>query len=296
MSFAVWLTGLSGSGKSAIAAALRDQLHARGVDAAVLESDVLRTQLTPFARYDDQERDFFYSTVAHLGAYLSMQGKPVVFDATANRRAYRDRARGAIARFAEVFVDTPLEVCAARDPKGLYRDGKTTTLPGVQAAYEPPLAPELVIRGDTGAPGDGAALIVALLERRGWLAPGAVLYEAVVEQGLEAMIFADREGIIRLWNARAEAIFGYAASEATGRSLDLIIPQYLRAAHWQGYQRAIAAGRTRSDGKPMLTRATHKDGSKLYVELAFGIVSDKQHGVLGALATARKSSKPQASG
>lgn len=292
MSFAVWLTGLSGSGKSAIGRALRDQLHQRGVDVAVLESDVLRTQLTPFARYDEQERDFFYSTVAHLGAYLSMQGKPVVFDATANRRAYRDSARSCVARFAEVFVDTPLEVCAARDPKGLYRGRKTTTLPGVQAAYEPPLAPELVIRGDTGTPDDGAGLIVALLEQRGWLAQGADLYQAVLEQGLEALIFADREGIIRLWNSRAEEIFGYAASEAAGRSLDLIIPPHLRDAHWQGYHQAIAAGRTRSDGTPMLTRATHKDGSKLYVELAFGIVSDKRQGVLGALATARKASKP----
>ena len=291
MSFAVWLTGLSGSGKSAIARVLRAQLHARGVDAAVLESDVLRTQLTPFARYDERERDFFYSTVAYIGAYLSLQGKPVVFDATANRRAYRDRARCAIARFAEVFVDTPLEVCAARDPKGLYRTGKTTTLPGVQVPYELPLAPELVIRGDTGTPDDGAALVVALLEQRGWLAPQADLCQAVVEQGLAATIFADREGIIRLWNARAQEIFGYAASEAAGRSLDLIIPPHLRAAHWHGYRQAIAAGRTRSDGKPMLTRATHKDGSKLYVELAFGIVSDKRHGVLGALATARTASK-----
>ena len=122
------------------------------------------------------------------------------------------------------------------------------------------------------------------------------LYKAIVEQGPEAIIFADREGLIRLWNARAEQMFGYAAGEALGQSLDLIIPPHLRDAHWQGYRRAIAAGRTRLDGKPMLTRATHKDGSKLYVELAFGIVSDPQRGVLGALATARASSKPQASG
>jgi PAS domain S-box-containing protein len=121
--------------------------------------------------------------------------------------------------------------------------------------------------------------------------PASDLYRAVMEQGLEAMIFADCEGIIRLWNARAEEVFGYAANEAIGRSLDLIIPQHLRAAHWQGYHRAIAAGRIHSDGKPMLTRAAHKDGSKIYVELAFGIVSG-EHGVLGALATARKSLKP----
>lgn len=118
------------------------------------------------------------------------------------------------------------------------------------------------------------------------------LHQAIVEQAPEAVIFADREGVIRLWNARAEEMFGYAAGEAVGRSLDLIIPPHLREAHWRGYRQAIAAGRTRSVGKAMLTRATHKDGSKVYVEVAFGIVSDQGHAVLGALATARKSSKP----
>jgi PAS domain S-box-containing protein len=120
------------------------------------------------------------------------------------------------------------------------------------------------------------------------------LYQAVVEQGPDATIFADREGIIRLWNARAEEMFGYAAGEAAGRSLDLIIPQHLRAAHWEGYRRAIADGHTRSAGKPMLTRATHKDGSKLYVDVAFAIVLDERQGVLGALATARKSTSASA--
>ncbi len=113
------------------------------------------------------DRDFFYESLKNLGAVLIDQGRPVIFDATANRRAYRDAARKRIARFAEVFVDTPLEVCAARDPKGLYR--KASTLPGVQAPYGPPLAPELVVRGAEGTPADAAREIVALLERRGWL-------------------------------------------------------------------------------------------------------------------------------
>lgn len=172
MSFAVWLTGLSGSGKSAIARELVALLHRRGVDAAVLESDVLRTQLTPFASYARGERDFFYAALAHLGAYVAGEGRPVVFDATANLRAYRDAARATIARFAEVYVDTPLEVCAARDPKGLYRsarEGKSAALPGVQAAYEPPLTPEMVVRGDRGTPAQAAGHIEAWLEKRGWL-------------------------------------------------------------------------------------------------------------------------------
>lgn len=169
MSFALWLTGLSGSGKSAIARALLERLHARGVDAALLESDVMRTQLTPFPRYDEADRDFFYSCLAGVGELIVSKGKPVIFDATANRRAYRDAARKSIPRFAEVFVDTPLEVCMARDTKGLYRSGKTAALPGVQAPYEPPLAAELVVHGDRGTPEEGAAAVLALLERRRWL-------------------------------------------------------------------------------------------------------------------------------
>ena len=169
MSFAVWLTGLSGSGKSAIARELRERLHARAVDAAVLESDVMRTQVTPLPKYDEPERDLFYGALVALGAFLAGAGRPVLFDATANRRRYRDAARQAIARFAEVYVDTPLEVCRARDPKGLYRDRKITALPGRQAAYEPPLVPEMVVHGAEGTPAEAAEKILAFLGRRGWV-------------------------------------------------------------------------------------------------------------------------------
>jgi adenylylsulfate kinase len=170
MSFAVWLTGLSGSGKTAIAKVLLGELHTRGVPAAVLESDVIRTQLTPFPTYGEAERDFFYRALADFAARV-VKDRPVIVDATANRRSYRDRARDAIPRFAEVYVSTPVEVCAARDTKGLYQTGATTTLPGVQVSYEPPLSPELVISGARGTPQDGAREIVELLERRGWLKP-----------------------------------------------------------------------------------------------------------------------------
>ena len=170
--FAVWLTGLPASGKSAIARALLQQLQARGTDCAVLESDVLRGLITPRPKYDEAERDLFYAALAHLGDFLVQRGLPVVFDATANRRAYRDAARQRIARFAEVFVSCPLEVCQARDPKGLYRRasaGQTSTLPGAQAGYESPLQPDLVLHSDRTGPAEAAREIVALLERRGWL-------------------------------------------------------------------------------------------------------------------------------
>jgi len=167
MSFAVWLTGLPGSGKSAIAREVLRLLHERGVDASVLESDVMRPQLTPFARYDEADRDFFYGALAHLAVALVEQRRPVVIDATANLRRYRDAARGRIDRFCEVYVDTPLEVCRARDPKGLYR--RASALPGVQAPYEPPLAPEVVLQGDRGTPQQSAAQVLAHLARHGWI-------------------------------------------------------------------------------------------------------------------------------
>jgi PAS domain S-box-containing protein len=116
--------------------------------------------------------------------------------------------------------------------------------------------------------------------------------QSMVDQLPDAVVFADCEGIIGLWNPRAAALFGYSTEEAIGRSLDIIVPEHLRPAHWTGYRRAIAAGHGRPDAKPMLTRAVHKDGSRIYVEFAFAIVLDDAGRVLGAVATARAASRP----
>ena len=173
--FAVWLTGLPSSGKSTLAAALSKQLAARGVDAAVLESDTLRRVLTPHPVYSDLERDAFYGAMACIGKLLVDHGVPVIFDATANRRAYRDRARREIARFLEVYVECPLEVCIARDPKGLYKrgqEGETNTVPGLQADYEPPEHPDLLVRANRDAPEDAARRVIAELAARKYLLAG----------------------------------------------------------------------------------------------------------------------------
>jgi len=166
-SFAVWITGLPASGKSTIAAKLIAQLNARGVDVALLESDELRKIFTPHPRYDPEERDMFYRQMVYIGALLTHHGVPVIFDATANRRVYRDWARKQISKFVEVYVECPLATCIARDPKGIYRrarEGEAQTLPGLQAAYEAPEKPEVVLEGDREAPEDAARRVITKLE------------------------------------------------------------------------------------------------------------------------------------
>lgn len=170
--FAVWITGLPASGKSTIASALNGELLSRGVNVAVLESDALRKVLTPRPHYNDEERDIFYGALAHIGQLLITHGVSVIFDATANRRAYRDRARRNIPRFLEVFVDCPLAVCMQRDPKGIYRRGRrgiATGVPGLQAEYEPPLVPDVVVRGDAEEPARAAHRIVSKLIETGYV-------------------------------------------------------------------------------------------------------------------------------
>ncbi|MFQ5989529.1 MAG: adenylyl-sulfate kinase [Candidatus Methylomirabilales bacterium] len=170
--FAVWITGLPASGKSTVATALARELSTRGIDVAVLESDALRRIFTPDPRYSEEERDIFYGAMTHVGQLLTEHGVPVIFDATANRRAYRDRARQHIPRFVEVYVDCPLDVCMNRDPKGIYhkaQQGEATTVPGLQSAYEPPENPEVRVRGDREAPEMAARRVVAILMEKGYL-------------------------------------------------------------------------------------------------------------------------------
>ena len=173
--FAVWLTGLPASGKSTVARALASELAVNGVRAAVLESDAVRREITPNADYGEAERDAFYATLAYLARVLVSHGVPVIVDATANRRTYRDRARAAIPRFLEAYVRCPLAVCQARDPKGIYRrgaDGTAQNVPGVSAMYEPPLMPEVVIDGERDDPAVAAGRIVSALEKNGFLRRG----------------------------------------------------------------------------------------------------------------------------
>jgi len=113
------------------------------------------------------------------------------------------------------------------------------------------------------------------------------LIRAMVQQASEALIYADRDGMIRLWNSGAEVIFGYKAAEVLGQSLDVIVPERFRQAHWDGFNKALASGEAKYAGRVMTTRSMHKDGSKLYVEMSFGLVRDASGAVVGSLAVGR---------
>lgn len=113
------------------------------------------------------------------------------------------------------------------------------------------------------------------------------LDELILEQTAEAVIYANREGVIERWNAAAVAMFGFGAEEALGQSLDMMIPEHLRKAHWRGFDAAMASGKTRLGGRPTLTRGLHKSGKKLYVEMSFAMVLDDAGSALGSVAVAR---------
>jgi PAS domain S-box-containing protein len=115
----------------------------------------------------------------------------------------------------------------------------------------------------------------------------AALCRGIVEAASEAIIFADRDGRIRLWNRGAELVFGYTPAEVIGQSLDVIIPERLRRAHWDAYDRSLETGRTKHTDRVLTTRSMHKSGSKLYVDLSFGLVKDENGLVLGAFAIGR---------
>ncbi len=107
----------------------------------------------------------------------------------------------------------------------------------------------------------------------------------------EALIFSDLRGFIVRWNHGAEEVFGFSTAEALGQSLDLIIPERMRQAHWEGYHKALARGDVLPGRTSMITRSLHKSGESIYVDMSFAVVKDPQGRVIGSLAVARDASK-----
>jgi PAS domain S-box-containing protein len=113
------------------------------------------------------------------------------------------------------------------------------------------------------------------------------LFRRIVEEMPEAVIFADRHGVVRLWNRGAETMFGYSAVEALGQSLDLIIPERFRARHWDGYRQVMATGVTGYGQRLLAVPAMRKDGQRISIEFSIALLKDDRGEVAGAAAVVR---------
>jgi len=113
------------------------------------------------------------------------------------------------------------------------------------------------------------------------------LYQQIVEGAQDAIIFADQEGIIRLWNSGAESIFGYSGEEALGQSLDLIVPEKLRARHWEGYRTVMATGKTKYGKETLAVPAITKGDNRISIEFTIVLLTNDSGEPLGTAAVIR---------
>jgi adenylyl-sulfate kinase len=171
--FTIWLTGMSGAGKSTVAAGLERALRARALRVEVLDGDVVRTHLTRGLGFSREDRDENIRRVGWVCELLTRNDVVAIAAVISPYRAVRDEVRGRIGRFVEVHMDAPLAVLADRDVKGLYRRamaGEITNFTGVDDPYEPPLAPEVVCRSDgTESPEQSVDRILARVAELGYL-------------------------------------------------------------------------------------------------------------------------------
>jgi len=153
--WAIWLTGLPGSGKTVIARKVKQLLEESAVKVRILQLDEIRKVITPTPTYSEAERDIVYSSLAYMAKLLTQVGTNVIIDATGNRLRYRELARRLIPNFAEVYLQCPLEVCIHREskrqnqfsPRDIYTKSnkEDATVPGVNVPYEEPKAPEIIV-------------------------------------------------------------------------------------------------------------------------------------------------------
>jgi len=170
--FVVWLTGLSGAGKSTIADLLDRRLVALGRHVAVLDGDNLRQGLNADLGFTDADRSENIRRVGEVAALMADSGLIVIVSLISPFQGDRDRARTAVGshRFLEVFVDAPLDVCQRRDPKGMYARALSGTLPrftGIGAGYERPMQPDIHLHTDTTNPAECVAIVIEILRQRG---------------------------------------------------------------------------------------------------------------------------------
>lgn len=175
--FTLWFTGLSGAGKTTISEIVARELTARGSKLEILDGDVVRENLSKGLGFSKEDRDTNIRRIAFVADLLSRNGVPVITAAISPYRAIRREARELMGdRFIEVYIEASVEVCEARDVKGLYakaRSGEIPEFTGVSDPYEVPENPEIALKTAEEEPEESAARLLTYLEER-QLIPAAV--------------------------------------------------------------------------------------------------------------------------
>jgi adenylylsulfate kinase len=173
--FTLWFTGLSGAGKTTIAEIVEKELRARHGKIEVLDGDIVRTNLSKGLGFSRDDRDTNILRIGFVADLLARNGVGVIVSAISPFKEVRDQVRRNIGEdFVEIFVDAPLEVCAERDVKGLYKKAFAGEIPqftGVSDPYEPPAAPELHIKTNEEEPHESSRRVLLKLEELGYLRP-----------------------------------------------------------------------------------------------------------------------------
>ncbi|MDT8307308.1 MAG: adenylyl-sulfate kinase [Anaerolineae bacterium] len=167
--FVVWMTGLSGAGKTTIAHVLVDELKQRGLRVERLDGDVVRQSLTRDLGFSKEDRDKNIERVTFVAKLLSRNGVACVCSFISPYQAVRDMVRAETTNFVEVFVDAPLDVVIARDVKGMYKKaiaGEIANFTGISDPFEAPANPDVHVRTDKQSVEESAQAILAYLEQR----------------------------------------------------------------------------------------------------------------------------------
>jgi adenylyl-sulfate kinase len=175
--FTIWLTGLSGAGKTTIAQRLEQELHAQGLGVEVLDGDVVRTHLSKGLGFSREDRDTNILRIAFVAGLLTHHGAAVITAAISPYAETRRQAREQIGEFVEVYVCCPLEELSRRDVKGLYARalrGEIANFTGVSDPYEAPEHPDVVVETDRETVEESVTKILAHLRERGYLPAGSV--------------------------------------------------------------------------------------------------------------------------
>ncbi len=173
--FTLWMTGLSGAGKTTIAQIVEAELKGRGLKIERLDGDVVRQSLTRDLGFSKEDRDKNIERVSFVAKLLSRNGVGVIACFISPYQSVRDRVRAETTNFIEVFIDAPLDVCVQRDVKGMYAKAMAGEIPnftGVSDPYEPPLNPEIVIHTDQETAEESAAHIIDYLEESSFIPQG----------------------------------------------------------------------------------------------------------------------------